>query len=160
MYICACCKVYTPCRWLLSRYFLGGTSPPGRGPRMSQESRSLCQTVVASFRWHPAFLERALSACSLAGLGGDNRSGLNILATSPADDGNLAPATTHLHSCSSNSPAASMNVLLYHQPNHVWRSNVRLLLQTRTYLCLSFVHTMILKKRRALQQITRDCRLW
>jgi hypothetical protein len=55
------------------------------------------------FSLAPSFLERALSACSLAGLGGDNRSGLNILATSPADDGNLAPTTTH-------------------QPNHVARS--------------------------------------
>jgi len=75
------------------------------------------------FSLAPSFLERALSACSLAGLGGDNRSGLNIMATSPADDGNLAPATTHLHKSEpSNSPACMNGTPLYHQPNHVARS--------------------------------------
>jgi hypothetical protein len=83
------------------------------------------------FSLAPSFLERALSACSLAGLGGDNRSGLNILATSPADDGNLAPTTTH-------------------QPNHVARS--RSFAAANSNLSLPIIYAYNdLKKGQALQ---------
>ena len=143
------------CPGTSSRHFATRARTPDEPRVLATMSDGGCEFSLA-----PSFLERALSACSLAGLGGDNRSGLNILATSPADDGNLAPATTHLHKSEpSNSPACMNGTPLYHQPNHVARS--RSFAAANSNLSLPIICAYNdLKKRRALQQITRDCRLW